>query len=125
MGNGDSGTFTPIVANSPQVGNALQIYQTVNTNTYVRYYLDAADQSLKRKASGNGEVEEIASYITNQLVFRAEDHLGNALTNDQNNRVIKMTLEFYQWEFPVTRAGGGSYYDYYRLQTRITRRAIE
>jgi type II secretory pathway pseudopilin PulG len=125
VGNGDGATFSPIAANSPHVGNALQIYRTVNTNTYVRYYLDAADQSLKRKTSVNGEVEEIASYITNQMVFRAEDHLGNALTNDQNNRVIKMTLEFYQWEFPVTRAGGGNYFDYYRLQTRISRRAIE
>jgi hypothetical protein len=125
VGNGDGDTFTPIAADSPHVGNALQIYRTVDTNTYVRYYLDAADQSLKRKASGNGEVQEIASYITNQLVFRAEDHLGHTLTSDQNNRVIKMTLEFYQWEFPVTRAGGSSYYDHYRLQTRITRRAIE
>jgi type II secretory pathway pseudopilin PulG len=125
VGNGDGGAFTPIAANSPHVGNALQIYRTVDTNIYVRYYLDAADQSLKRKASGIGEVEEIASYITNQMVFRAEDHLGNTLTNDQNNRVIKMTLEFYQWEFPVTRAGGDSYYDSYRLQTRIARRAIE
>lgn len=125
VGNGDSATFTHVAAGTPQVGNALQICRTADTNTYVRYYLDTAEKSLMRKTSGDSELEEIASYITNQMVFRAEDHLGNALTNDQNNRVIKMTLEFYQWEYPVARAGGGSYYDYYRLQTKIARRTIE
>lgn len=125
VGNGDRDLFTPIAAGTPQEGNALQIYRTVDTNAYVRYYLDAAEQSLKRKVSGNSEVEEIAAYITNQLVFCAEDYRTNVLTSDQNNRVIKMTLEFYQWEFPVTRAGGESYYDSYRLQTRIARRAID
>jgi hypothetical protein len=40
------------------------------------------------------------------------------LTNDQNNRVIRMNLEFYQWEF-------SDVYEYYRLQTKITCRAIE
>jgi prepilin-type N-terminal cleavage/methylation domain-containing protein len=125
VGNGDADTFSHIALESPQVGNALQIYPTVDTNHYVRYYLDGADQSLKRKASGNSETEEIARYITNQLVFRAEDHWGNVLTNDRNNRVIRMTLDFFQWEFPVARVGEGQYYDSYRLQTRITRRAIE
>jgi len=125
VGNGDAFTFTRVPPDSPQVGNALQIFPTVDTNNCVFYYLDGADQSLKRKASGNSETEQIARYITNQMVFRAEDYLGNILTNDQNNRVIRMMLEFFQWEFPVSRVGEGNYYDSYRLQTKITRRAIE
>jgi hypothetical protein len=59
------------------------------------------------------------------MVFRAEDFRGNILTNDRNNRVIRMMLEFYQWEYPIASAGPGGMYDYYRLQTRITRRLIE
>ena len=125
VGNGSSNNFTLIAANFPQQGNALQINPTTDTNAFVRYYLDPTDQKLKRIASGSKQVAVIASCITNQLIFRAEDYLGNALTNDQNNRVIKMTLEFYQWEFSPLRAGAGSLYDYCRLQTRITRRAIE
>jgi len=39
--------------------------------------------------------------------------------------VIRMMLEFYQWEYPLAAAGQGAMYDYYRLQTRITRRLIE
>lgn len=125
VGNGDNSTFTRLPVSAPQIGNALQIHPTANTNVFVRYYLDPEEKSLMRKTSGGGEVEKIARYLTNQLVFQAEDHLGNVLTNDQNNRVIRMQLEFYQWEFPIARVGGGNYYSYYRLQTRITRRAIE
>jgi hypothetical protein len=125
VGSGDDTRFTHVTANSPQEGNALQIYPTADTNTFVRYYLDRAGRKLKRVASGNSQATEIAGCITNQLVFRAEDYRGNTLTNDQNNRVIKMTLEFYQWEFATMGGAGSGLYDYCRLETKITRRVIE
>ena len=75
--------------------------------------------------SSNSQVQVLAPYLTNQIAFIAEDFAGNTLTNDQNNRVIRMELDFYQWEFPVARVGVGAYYDYYHLQTRMTRRTIE
>jgi hypothetical protein len=125
VGNGDNNGFTFIAANALHEGNALQIYPTASTNSYVRYYLDSAAQQLKRVVAGSTHTTVVARYVTNQMAFRAEDYAGNALTNNQNNRVIRMTLEFYQWEFPIARAGLGAYYDYYRLQTRITRRTIE
>lgn len=117
VGNGGSNSFVRIPANSPQQGNSILIHQTVNTNRFVQYFLDAADDALKRRTSG-GQIDVVANYITNMIPFRAEDHLGRVLTNNQNNRVIRMNLEFYQWEFPEE-------YDYYRLQTKVTRRAIE
>lgn len=125
VGNGNEAGFTNIADNTPQIGNAIQIYPTTNRNDYVRYYLDEADDSLKRFTSWKGEVDVVASYITNQLVFRSEDYRGVVLTNDQNNRVIKVTMDFYRWEYPVASAGNGGMYDYYHLQTRVTRRAIE
>ena len=67
----------------------------------------------------------VARFVTNQFVFQAEDFRGNVLTNNDNNRVIKMTLEFFQWEYPIATIGQGSLYDYYRIQTRVTRRMIE
>jgi prepilin-type N-terminal cleavage/methylation domain-containing protein len=124
VGVGTSTAFNNISTNSPHQGNAVQIYPTANTNTFIRYFWDASDQRLKRAASGTTQIEVIASFITNQIVFRAEDYLGNALTNDVNNRIIKMTLDFCQWELPSVQVVGG-YFDYYRLQTRITRRTIE
>jgi prepilin-type N-terminal cleavage/methylation domain-containing protein len=125
IGTGDDAVFTRIADNAPQVGNALQIYPTTNTASYIRYYLDAGDNSLKRVTSLNSQPEVVAGFITNHLIFQAEDFLGNVLTNEQNNRVIRLTMEFYRWEYPIATVGNGGMYDYYRLQTRITRRLIE
>ena len=125
VGNGDSAGFTNISLTGLRQGNALQIYPTTDTNVFVRYYLDAASQTLQRVASGGSPAEVLAPYLTNQIAFVAEDCSGHTLTNDQNNRVIKMMLDFYQWQFPVAQVGAGAFYDYYHLQTRIARRTIE
>jgi hypothetical protein len=125
VGTGTANSFTFIADNQPHQGNALQICPTANTNNYTRFYINPEAQTLNRVTSSSTNIEIVARYITNYVAFRAEDHLGNVLTNNQNNRVIRMVLELYQWEFPVAQAGVGSYYDYYRLQTRITRRTIE
>jgi len=125
VGNGNASSFTHIADDVPRLGNALMICASTNTNNYVLYFRDPADSCLKRITNGSPRVEMLASYITNQYVFQAEDYRGLALTNDQNNRVIRMTLQFYQWEYPVARVGSGGMYDYYQLQTRITRRLIE
>jgi prepilin-type N-terminal cleavage/methylation domain-containing protein len=123
VGNGSSTGFTNVPMNSPRLGNALEIFPSGATNAFIRYYMDPGAKALKRFDSSSGSVQTIAPFITNQTVFCAEDFAGNALTNDQNNRVIKMELDFYQWEFPVAQIG--AYYDSYHLQTRIARRTIE
>jgi hypothetical protein len=125
VGNGDSTHFTNVPSTGLRQGNALQIHPTSNTNVFIRYFLDPVTQSLKRTTSGSGQVEMLAPYLTNRLAFYAEDCSGHTLTNDSNNRVIKLVLEFHQWEFPVAQVGAGAFYDHYHLQTRITRRAIE
>src|SRR6185436_760591 len=38
VGNGGSNAFSAILPNAPQVGNALRIYPTTATNTFVQYY---------------------------------------------------------------------------------------
>ena len=67
----------------------------------------------------------MASAISNQVVFTAENHLGQVLTNNNNNRVIGLTLQFYQLQYPTINIGPGGLYDFYQLRTRITRRALE
>jgi len=125
VGNGNATGFTNIAGNGLQQGNALQIYPTTATNVFIRYYLDPVSQSLQRVTNGSTQVQVLAPYLTNQIAFIAEDYAGNTMTNYQNNRVIRMVLDFYQWEFPVAQVGGGAFYDYYRLQTRMTRRTLE
>ena len=116
--------FAKVSSSALRQGNALKIYPTGDTNSYIVYYLDTSDQTLKRVAN-SGKFETVANYITNKIPFAAEDYTGNVLTNDQNNRVIRMTLEIYQWEFASLNRGGRDAYDYYRVQTRTARRAIQ
>ena len=125
VGNGDNTLFTKIPDNTAHIGNALQVCPTTNQTVFTRFYLDSTDHCLKRISSTNNKPWIVATHVTNQLVFRAEDFRGNVLTNDRNSRVIRMTLELYQWEYPIASAGPGGMYDYYRLQTRITRRLID
>lgn len=52
IGNGTISSFTeagPFVA---QEGNSLQVYPSVNTNSYIRYFWDSADERLKRTTNG-------------------------------------------------------------------------
>jgi prepilin-type N-terminal cleavage/methylation domain-containing protein len=136
-------SFTPIPDTSIAQGNALEIFPTTNPMPYTIYYLDtnSSDSSkllshynLKQYTYGvstnssgivstNGATWTMASYITNQIIFFAEDYLGNPLTNNLAiNRVYGMRLQFSQWEFST--ATGTNLYSNYQLQTHVTRRFI-
>jgi len=125
VGNGGLSTFTQAADNTPQIGNCVQIYMSTNTNNFIRYFWDSSDKILKRTTNGSTAAQVVANFISNNLVFSAEDHLGNVITNPQNNRVIGMNLEFFQIQYPIVTIGPGGLYDYYGLSTRITRRALE
>jgi prepilin-type N-terminal cleavage/methylation domain-containing protein len=124
VGNGDVRSFTPIPNNAPRIGNALEIYSTADTNIFVRYFLNT-NGALERWTNAAPASEVLARSITNLLVFQAEDFQGQVQTNDQNSRVIRMNLEFRQREYPLAAAGPNGMTDYYRLQTRLTRRIVE
>jgi Tfp pilus assembly protein PilW len=125
IGSGNLTNFTEIPVNTPQRGSAVQIYPTVSTNQYVRYFWDEESKKLKRTTNGSTSVSIVANSITNNIVFAAEDQAGNTLTNNENNRVIALTLQFYQIQYPIVQIGPGQYYDFYQLRTKITRRALE
>ena len=115
-------------------GNALQIYQTTNVGLpYSIYYLDTSTSTnylmLETFTSTGTNLTTLASYITNQIVFDAEDYLGNTMSNSlKNNQVYHVTLQFYQWEYPIAFIGtntGLNEYDYYQLRTKVSRRALD
>jgi len=125
IGTGDDASFARITNGLPQIGNAVQIYPTTNQNYHIRYFWDAEDRRLKRKPSDSVSVAVIANFVSNNLVFSAEDFSGNVLTSYDNNRVIGLMLQFYQVQYPVAPIGPGGVFDYYQLRTKITRRALE
>ena len=125
IGSGGLTNFITKGMTETQSGNAIQVYPTTNTSSFVRYYWDPVDNRLKRTTNGVSSVYVVASAISNQVVFTAENHLGQVLTNNNNNRVIGLTLQFYQLQYPTIDIGPGGLYDFYQLRTRITRRALE
>ena len=125
VGNGDLVSFTEISGNQRQEGNSIQIHSTTNTAQFVRYFWDPADQQLKRTADGGTAVVVLAGSVTNSVIFAAENAFGQVLTNNQNNRVIRLMLQFQQLVHPDLQFGAGGLFDHYQVQTRITRRTLE
>ncbi|MEY2408038.1 MAG: hypothetical protein QOF48_708 [Verrucomicrobiota bacterium] len=124
IGSGNATGFAEVSVDTPQRGSAIQVYPTTDTNSFVRYFRDT-DQKLKRIVSGETTPTVIATAISNQVVFTSEDFNGTILTNNENNRVIGLALQFYQLEYPTVSIGPGSLYDFYQLRTKITRRTLE
>ena len=124
VGSGNIGSFSEVAPFAAQVGSAIQLYPTTNTSSYIRYFWDSTDSKLKRTTNGMTSTYVVANSISNQMVFRAEDFAGNLLSNNFNNRVIAMELNFFQIQYPITPVGPGNYYDFYRLRSKITRRTL-
>jgi prepilin-type N-terminal cleavage/methylation domain-containing protein len=126
------GTFTNssfTQASGQQIGNAVQIFTSTNTasTNFVVFYDDPSTNEIFCYTNTPNNVGVVAQYQTNYYCFQAENYQGNILTNYQNNPVIRVTLSFSQWEYPIGFVGANAVnaYDYYFLRTRITRRCKE
>lgn len=124
IGRGDQKIFTEITPGLKQIGNALQIFPTTNTNTYIRYYWDKNALAVQRITDNSPRIWTIAKSVSNEWIFAAEDHKGEVLTNNSNNRVIAMKLDFFETHYPKKSVGAGGMYEYYTIQTKVTRRKI-
>lgn len=124
VGNGGVSSFTEAALDTPQEGNALQIYPTINTNYFVRYYRDQTDQKLKYITNGSLAPVVLAKSVLNSVVFRVEDFAGNVLIAKQNNCVIGLTLDFSQIEGVDVPVGPAYYYKSYRIATKIAQRTL-
>ena len=118
IGNVNNGVFEALLDGQTQQGTSLLIYPTTNNASYIVYFVNPSDQSFRRTTSQPGAATLLADSITNTVVFRAQDYLGNVLTNNQNSRVIHLNLEFYQPKLYMQGA------DNYKLETSVTRRAL-
>ncbi|MBE0540641.1 MAG: prepilin-type N-terminal cleavage/methylation domain-containing protein [Verrucomicrobia bacterium] len=119
VGHGTESSFAPVLNGTPQQGTAVQISLSTDTNQWIRYYFDTNYNELRRTTSVGGE-QVIARNLTNSMFFRAEDYLGNLKTDLSYKYVVRVILEFYEYQYPLTQVGPGHYYDYYKLEFKIT-----
>jgi prepilin-type N-terminal cleavage/methylation domain-containing protein len=114
-------------ATNTQSGSALQIFSTTNATPYVIYYLDNSNgvtnylKAYTVPASGQPTTTLLAAYITNTVIFYAENYQGVVLNNNSDNRVINVVLQFYQFAYS-TRTGVVN--SAYQLRTRATQRIL-
>lgn len=126
VGNSTGSTnFSPIALGAAQQGNALRLSYTTNFSDGVLYYFDTTDLAddggkLYRVKQTSGDTTQLARYLTNALYFRAEDYRGATQTNRTHKGVIKVRMEFAQYQYPLTKVGPGYLYDYYKIEYKLT-----
>lgn len=118
LGTISNGYFVGLLDGETQQCSGLMIYPGTNTNSFILYFANAADQTLRRTTDQPGSTVILANAVTNALPFSAQDLAGNILTNNLNNHVIHVALEFYQPAYFMQRA------DYYRFETSVKQRIV-
>ena len=116
-----NGIFEGLLPGDVQQGSAIEIQPTTNTASLIYYFVDSLDGTFRRTLSAPIGTNTIilADSVANTTIFKAQDFSGQVLTNSQNNQVIHLTLEFYQPEHYLVGP------DYYKLETSVTRRAVQ
>ncbi len=135
IGNYASATFTALTNEVRQVGNSVILYpvvnstnQAVDTSQSIVYYFDTSDSvnndaRLWRSSSVAGSTEPattIASNLINTLQFDSEDYTGNVQTNRSYKGVIHTTLQFCEFQYPLTKVGTNQIYQHYQIDCRAT-----
>jgi prepilin-type N-terminal cleavage/methylation domain-containing protein len=116
-----NGIFEGLLPGDVQQGSAIEIQPTTNTASLIYYFVDSLDGTFRRTLSAPIGTNTIilADSVANTTIFKAQAFSGQVLTNSQNNQVIHLTLEFYQPEHYLVGP------DYYKLETSVTRRAVQ
>lgn len=127
-----NGTNFSIITNNSQ-GTAIKLFQTTNGSVAILYYFDLSnsnnsDGHLLRTSTTNWNPVVVASNLVNWLgggyCFTVEDYNGQPATNDADSmsykRIIHATLQFCQFQYPLTAVGTNGLYDYYKIDFRAT-----
>lgn len=125
VGQGTPRSFAPAGVDTPQQGNAIQLYSSTNVSVFIRYFWDRTDQQLKRVTENPASVSVLAQGVSNPVVFTCQDFTGTVLTNCRGSYVLGVRLQFSELQEPRVPVGPGNYYDSYQLQAKISRRAAE
>lgn len=119
LGTGTASTFTELGINTAQQANAIQLYPTSSSNTFIRYYRDSTDKSLKRVTESGLTPAIIAEAVNNTLVFTCENFAGTILTNRTAACLVGINIQYYELPDSHIPIGTGKYYKTYQLQSKV------
>ena len=125
VGNGTSAaSFVACTNMMNQTGNALKLSSSADTNTatYITYYFDTNLCQLCRATHNVTTVQIIAQNLTNatgnSMKFSAQKFDCSLAQDWQFKYMIATTMEFFQYQYPLTRVGPNYYFNYYCIQVR-------
>jgi hypothetical protein len=138
VGTGNDTTFTAIGNATNQIGNAIMLSASGDTNStaYIVYYFDnnlahTNGGWLCRRSNGVAQVQIVAQFLTNSgnygngttttntsMTFEAQKFDGTPALDWQYKYLIVTTMEFCQYQYPLTLVGPNYYYNYYRIQLK-------
>lgn len=134
IANNNKASFTPCGNATAQQGNALSL--TNASGVWVRYWFDTNNYQLCRGPGGAATNQIIAQSLTNSgnalmpmsMTFHAEQRTNDNLVTSisagdiqqdlQYKYVIVTTMEFCQFQYPLTKVGPGYYYNYYCIRIK-------
>ena len=70
--------------------------------------------------STNGTATMMLSNLINTLYFTSENYLGQTQSVRTYKGVVHTTLQFSQFQYPLTPVGTNGLFDYYRIECRAT-----
>jgi hypothetical protein len=144
IGSGSFTNFTPVTNGLAQRGDTIQILPTTNLTTYIYYYFETNAPTnsswLIRISTTNGgttytsnlvaqSITNLTSlWLTNACCFQALDYTGTNIlmqspTNYTHNYVVAALVQFYQYQYPLTRVGSNYLFNYYQIQFMAARRS--
>jgi hypothetical protein len=127
-------SFTGCGNATSQVGNAVTL--TNPAGSWVRYWFDTNACQLLRGLSGVATVQIIVQNLTNSgnasmplsMSFHAEQRTNDSVVTSitdsdiqkdlQYKYVVATSMEFCQYQYPLTKVGPGYYYNYYCIQIK-------
>ncbi len=122
-----AGAFVPAGSNTNQAGNALMIYPSTNTSSWVLYYYNATSNLLVRTNysggnSGDSSLVSANCLTNNNNIFTFTDYLGTVQTNPLATPAIQIDLQFTKIKNPEVQIAPGSALDFYQVNTTIASR---
>jgi len=123
--------FTTIT-NAMLRGTALILYpilistnESIDYTKYILYSFDLTysnnnDSQLWRYVSTNQTSAVMASNLINTLYFTSENFYGTVQINQTYKSVIHTTLQFCEYQYPLTKVGSNYLFDSYYIDCRAT-----
>jgi Tfp pilus assembly protein PilW len=124
--------YVPNTTTSSNQGTALALFpilvstnESINYSDYILYVFDLSQTNnsngiLWRYTSTNQTATIVASNLINSLYFITENYAGATNWSITYKNVIHTTLQFCEFQYPLTKVGSNYLFNYYRLDCRAT-----